>query len=300
MTAESRDGFTCVACGTALIQPLRKGAFSYYVCGSCGTASMRPLPGDQEIVDHYRRKFESGNYELLRRFASEYQVVYRGFLESVRRAFAEDGRPLRGLSVLDVGCFTGEFLVLAADAGCDVRGFELQDEAVAIAQQRLGERVAKTDVHDRGIDGQHYDAICLFGLIEHVRDPVGLLVRCRSLLRPGGRLFLQTPNRGSLLAGLLGKYWPPYSPVEHLHLFSQSALEKVLQDNGYSVTLVYGHWKRLPVEYVFEMMRHYGPEIRALIRPLYALSPKWLRASAAPFYIGEMFVVATRTDPPAA
>jgi 2-polyprenyl-3-methyl-5-hydroxy-6-metoxy-1,4-benzoquinol methylase len=175
---------------------------------------MHPLPGDAAIVEHYRGKFADGNYELLRRFAHQYEVVYRGFLDMVRHAFASQGQGLKGLKVMEVGCFTADFLALAAAEGCDVVGFELQDQAVALAQQRLPGRVHQIDVHDSGLDGATYDAVCLFGLIEHVRDPMGLLARCCAMLRPGGWIFLQTPNRGSIPARLLGRYWPPNAPVE--------------------------------------------------------------------------------------
>ena len=286
----------CVACGEPLSMSVRKGSYEYLICRRCGTAAMHPLPGDAEIVEHYRRGFAAGNYELLRRFAGRYEVVYRGFLEMIQQAFASQGRSLQGVRLMDVGCFTADFLAIAAEAGCDVIGFELQDEAVAIAQERLPGRVHQIDVHDRGLDGSTYDAICLFGVIEHVRDPIGLLTRCSVLLRPGGWIFLQTPNRTSLPARLLGKYWPPYSPVEHLHLFSQAALVNALAKNGCEVKLVRPHWKRLPVEYVFEMMHHYGPEIRALLKPLYSICPKPLRAAALPFYAGEIVIAAKRAS----
>jgi 2-polyprenyl-3-methyl-5-hydroxy-6-metoxy-1,4-benzoquinol methylase len=255
---------------------------------------MVPSPTDEEIESHYRAKFNDGNYELIRRFAESYRSVYRGFLSEVAGRFRQDGRDLRGLRLLEVGCFTGEFLVLAQEAGFEVTGYELQDEAVAEAQKTLPGRVKKIDVHDRGLEGDSYDAVCLFGVVEHVRDPKGLVARCVQMLKPGGWIFVQTPDSGSLPARLLGRYWPPYAPIEHINLLPRAALESVLEDAGCESFRARAHWKALPVEYVFEMMRHFGPELRSVIEPAYRLLPKGLRSASLPFYAGEMLASARR------
>ncbi|MDD5304305.1 MAG: class I SAM-dependent methyltransferase [Elusimicrobia bacterium] len=284
----------CVVCGGSMALAFPKGRHAYASCGSCGTASMVPSPTDDEIEGHYRAKFNDGNYELIRRFADSYRNVYRGFLAEVAERFRGDGRGLRGLRLLEVGCFTGEFLVLAQEAGCDVMGYELQDEAVAEAQKTLPGRVRKIDVHDRGLDGDSYDAVCLFGVVEHVRDPKGLVARCVQMLKPGGWIFVQTPDRGSLPARALGRFWPPYAPIEHINLLPQSALESMLTEAGCEDFRARAHWKSLPIEYIFEMMRHFGPELRTLVEPVYRLTPKRLRAASLPFYAGEMLASARR------
>lgn len=284
----------CVVCGGRLSRAFAKGRHSYASCEACGTAAMAPSPTDGEIEAHYRAKFNDGNYELIRRFADSYRSVYRGFLAEVAGRFQQDGRDLKGLRLLEVGCFTGEFLVLAQEAGFEVTGYELQDEAVAEAQKTLPGRVKKIDVHDRGLEGDSYDAVCLFGVVEHVRDPKGLVARCVQMLKPGGWIFVQTPDSGSLPARLLGRYWPPYAPVEHINLLPRTALESILSEAGCEDFRARAHWKALPVEYVFEMMRHFGPELRSVVEPVYRLLPKGLRAASLPFYAGEMLASARR------
>ncbi len=58
---------------------------------------------------------------------------------------ASQGKSLQGNSVLDIGCFTGEFLELLQDKGADVFGLELQTEAVDIANQKLPGKVYEAD-----------------------------------------------------------------------------------------------------------------------------------------------------------
>ena len=101
--------------------------------------------------------------------------------------------------------------------------------------------------------------------------------------------MLQTPNTGSLLCRALGKYWPPYAPVEHLNLFSARSLKMLLASLGLRQIEVHNHWKTLPVEYVYQMLQNYGPDLRRILTPFYKIaSPAFIRNSALPFYVGEM------------
>ena len=87
--------------------------------------STHPYPTPAEIEAHYERKYDEGNYELLRRYAPQYRGVYQSYVQVLERAL-----PLRSATVLDIGCFTGEFLQLAAERGAEVYGLELQPRAV--------------------------------------------------------------------------------------------------------------------------------------------------------------------------
>jgi cyclopropane fatty-acyl-phospholipid synthase-like methyltransferase len=74
--------------------------------------------------------------------ARRYGTAYRRVNEQLA-----DWMTIRpGERVLDVGCFTGELLVLLADRGAAVYGVELQAEAVKLANERLGGRVVQTDI----------------------------------------------------------------------------------------------------------------------------------------------------------
>ena len=44
----------------------------------------------------------------------------------------------------------------------------------------------------------------------------------------GNWLYLETPDAGSGVARVLRSAWPPLAPVEHIHLFSATALQCVL------------------------------------------------------------------------
>jgi 2-polyprenyl-3-methyl-5-hydroxy-6-metoxy-1,4-benzoquinol methylase len=259
----------------------------YYRCAACGLVSTYPLPDASAIEAHYARKFASGNYELRRRYEQPYRAVNEQYLELLKKRVLKPNP-----SILDVGCFTGDFLELLNQNGWDVCGVELQPEAVEIANARLPGRVFQTDLYGGNFPRRHFDVVSLLGLIEHVADPMRMLFRCVELLAPGGVLLIQTPDSGSLLARGMRQFWPPYAPVEHIHLFSRRAIKKALSQVGLGNIRVLRHVKKLPIAYVYEMLQNFGPEFYRLFGPFFAILPPFLRNISLPFYVGEMLVIA--------
>lgn len=267
--------------------------FDYYQCSSCGLVSTYPLPTTKTIKEHYKKKFQQGNYQLLRKYSNQYKRVYENFAEELEEALKDKKNKFKGLKVLDIGCFTGEFLEILKKRGADVYGIELQDDAVKIANKKLGDRVYKADVMGNEFPNMKFDIISLLGLIEHVTDPIRLLMRSSKLLRKDGILLIQTPNSGSFFAKVMKKYWPPYAPIEHIHLFSQKSLKILLEASGFQVLEIKSHIKPLPVGYIYNMLDNFGPEFKILFKPVQYLLPIFEKISI-PSYIGEVIIIAKK------
>ena len=267
---------------------------SYFRCVGCALVSTYPVPDLAALQAHYAQKFLDGNYRLLQEYSTQYRAVYEDFARVLKRRLGRRGQQLAGLDVLDIGCFTGEFLHVLMESGASVYGLELQTEAVQIAAEKFPGRIFQADVLSKDFPQVKCDIITLLGVLEHVLDPIALLRRAAELLNPCGLLMIQTPNSTSLLARLLGKLWPPYAPIEHIHLFSSQSVKTALRDIGFVDIEITQHWKRLPISYIYFMLRDFGPEFHAWLRPLYRHLPHSLVAAAIPCYAGEMIVTAIK------
>lgn len=284
----------CAVCGAFQFHMFNYRLYHYHRCPNCWHVTTYPIPDKQTMAEHYARKFISGNYQLLREASQEYRQVYNDFIETLTHQLRLHGLNFNGLKVLDVGCFTGEFLQMLQSLGADVYGLELQSEAVEIANSNLPGRIMQADVDNADFPSTSFDIISLLGVIEHVVEPMRVLRRSMELLRPGGFMIIQTPNSASLLARVMRGLWPPYAPIEHVHLFSRQSLECALANLGMEGITYKPHWKKLPVYYVYNMLQNYGPEFHRLARPIYTRLPAGLTRSALRFYIGEMIVVARK------
>lgn len=284
----------CIVCGGIQKHVFEYKNFHYYKCGNCGLVSTYPLPTKSMIKQHYADKFKTGNYKVLREYSKYYLEIYKQLANILGERLALNNKIFRGLKILDIGCFTGEFLEVLAEKGADVYGVELQSDAVAIARKKLPNRIFEVDLNSEEPPKDKFDVITLLGLIEHVHNPVELLKKTAKSLKKGGMIMIQTPDSSSFLAKTMKKYWPPYAPVEHIHLFSRKALEKLLTDLGFSDIKFKSHVKKLPIGYVYSMLQSFGPEFRAIIKPFYSILPEKLTYISLPFYAGEMAVTAKK------
>ena len=138
-----------------------------------------------------------------------------------------------GKRLLDVGCGDGRFLALARGLEWECHGVEPDAAAAQVVREQgmslLGSRVEDLPGELAGT----FDVITLNQVIEHVYDPVAVLRRCRDLLRPGGYLWLETPNTDSLGYEIYGAHWRGLETPRHLVLFNFPSLSWSLERAGF-------------------------------------------------------------------
>ena len=140
--------------------------------------------------------------------------------------------PATGGSVLDVGCGNGGFLAMASGGGWSVAGVDFDEDSVAAARSRgLPVRLGGIELLDDS--RERFDVITISHVIEHVYDPLAMLARSHRLLKPGGMLWLETPNISSQGAARFGANWRGLEPPRHLVLFNRASLVRSMRDAGF-------------------------------------------------------------------
>lgn len=100
---------------------------------------------------------------------------------------------------LDVGCGSGVFTRMLAEAGGRALGLDGSPAMVEAARKAGGARFEVGRVEDVGALAQSFDgAICL-SVLEYLPDPAQGLKAIAGRLKPGGRLAVSAPNRASTL-----------------------------------------------------------------------------------------------------
>jgi SAM-dependent methyltransferase len=133
-----------------------------------------------------------------------------------------------GRDVLDVGCRYGA-LTRAYLGGNHVVGIDVDRWALYEAAQ-LGIETHWADA-EQGLpfEDETFDAVVAGELLEHIRDPAGLVSEARRVLCPGGTLVGSVPNGFRLknrLRYLAGR--KPESDPTHLHVFSPADVRALL------------------------------------------------------------------------
>jgi SAM-dependent methyltransferase len=146
-------------------------------------------------------------------------------------------RPIKGAQrrVLDIGCGSGEWLLVAREAGWTAVGSDPDPVAQAGAAE-LGLEVRQGGAEAWEDQPGSFDAISMSHVIEHVHDPVDTLRRAFELLRPGGQLFIECPNIDALGHSIYGPNWRGLEPPRHLVLFNRHSLSDALGARGFVKT----------------------------------------------------------------
>ncbi|MER3446535.1 MAG: hypothetical protein C4291_06670 [Candidatus Dadabacteria bacterium] len=140
--------------------------------------------------------------------------------------------PARKGRLLDIGCGNGGFLLTMSKLGCwQVEGVE-PDSISAELSRKSGLSIYEEPVESITLEPNSFDAITMHHVIEHLSDPMGVLKKLSSALRPGGSLVSISPNPLAFLARWFGGDWRGLDPPRHFVLMGPQALANMSSQVG--------------------------------------------------------------------
>ena len=134
--------------------------------------------------------------------------------------------------ILDVGCGLGYFLS-GIDETWEKFGVEISNFCADYAQE-WGE-IFTGKIEDLKLCHNDFDVIVLHHVIEHVENPINLILEIKNLMKKGGTLVLGTPDFDSGCARLFGKNFRLLNDPTHISLFSNESMHRFLRDFGFTI-----------------------------------------------------------------
>lgn len=149
--------------------------------------------------------------------------------------------------VLDLGCWTGLLgEKLKKEKNCFVIGVDINEKALELAKKRL-DKVFLADLDNWDIKNglPNFDYITATDVLEHLKNPEGLLLKVKKYLKDEGRLIISVPNIAFWtirLKHLLGNFDYENTGIldnTHLRFFTKKTATQMLENCGYIIEKFY-------------------------------------------------------------
>jgi SAM-dependent methyltransferase len=119
-----------------------------------------------------------------------------GNLDANVRFLDDSGLLQSGLKMLEIGCGRGTLLHRLSARHFDVVGVEINPIRIEESRQSYGGlRIFQTSGTELPFANEQFDIVLSFDVLEHIPDTDAHLAEVRRVLKPGGWLLLQTPNK---------------------------------------------------------------------------------------------------------
>jgi SAM-dependent methyltransferase len=228
--------------------------FAVVACRDCGFRWLNPRPTAAEYTalysDGYFAKAADNNTPetpWLRNFPPVEEDYSTAIVNRLTSHFRSRLRLLERLcprkgSILDVGAATGDFVVLAREAGFETVGLEPSPAACHMAREKHGVSLTCGDLFSYDAGNKRFDVVHLNHVFEHLLDPAAALDRIRRLMHPDSLLVIEVPNQFEnwpqkvrQIMNRIERLPRSLHSIHHTYFYTRTHLERLLSDHGFRV-----------------------------------------------------------------
>lgn len=138
--------------------------------------------------------------------------------------------------ILDVGCGSGKLVAYLQQRGFTAHGCDVSPAALQLARKHIDARFLKqASALKLPYETGSFDFVSSISVIEHLSyiDGMKFLKEARRILKPGGRIFLVTPNYSTPIRLIQKNKWFGYSDPTHIQFYSPASLGELLKKCGF-------------------------------------------------------------------
>jgi len=222
----------CAVCnGTNNRQLFQKQGFVFVQCLDCKHIYVHNRIRSDKLNELYiESNADKVNLQLQQNsFHQEYwELVYDKYFGHLMPLMPDNP------GVLDIGCGVGLFLsfVRKIKKSWDLYGVELNPFAAEYVINEVG----KSNFYNSPLEtidfNRKFGLITMWGVLEHLSDPLVVLGKIRSIINNNGYLLILIPNVRSRAVKILGPSTPTFEPRSHIQFFTDESLEPFAKLNN--------------------------------------------------------------------
>lgn len=197
-------------------------------CARCGFYYADNIPKQGEFDDYYKNqsKYES----VLDTLTDSHRIRFERSLTFMKHCIETYGMDFNEMRIADIGCATGNFLRFLQEKGLVyLMGIDPSLACVHFLEE-CGLKAKQAVVNE--LNGEEtFDFIRLNAVLEHVVDLHEFIEHIKTVLAPGGAVYLSVPN----IEGFFEEENCPFQEfsVEHINYFSAQSLKMLMQKHSF-------------------------------------------------------------------
>lgn len=205
------------------------GEKDFIFCSTCSLVFRKQFPSENELKLLYKSSYSDRNIKnkMTNQESGSFAIgVYSKF---IRDNFLKQNTVQR---LLDYGSGTGELVEKLKKYNMDINidGFEFSKHAIKYCFDKRG-FLLKNNL--RHVPNNYYDFVTMIEVIEHLTDLNASLKELHRITKPGGIIFITTPNRYGLRAIIERGFWKEARKKFHLFLFDFKSLYYLFKKFGF-------------------------------------------------------------------
>jgi 2-polyprenyl-3-methyl-5-hydroxy-6-metoxy-1,4-benzoquinol methylase len=246
--------------------------FVLFKCSECTLLFLEDYAKDRDYLygEHYSPWSHDTGIE--REIAKSKKIAFRRQLKVFEKVVQ-----LRGKKTLDIGAGGGYLMECVSEAGAEAFGLEISPHYASRCQQKFPGQFFLGDLFSANFSDEKFDIIFMTDVLEHLAEPVRVMREVERILKPGGYLFLISPDTDSWTRKIMRSSWFQYKH-EHVMLYNRKSLEVLLKKNELELQLFLPNKKRFNLNYYAAYFQKYSLfGLEKIFLFLFNYFPKWLR-----------------------
>lgn len=157
--------------------------------------------------------------------------------------------------LLDVGAAAGFIMKGFENKGWQVSGVEPNPTMAAYGKDNLGLDIRVGTIEDSGVKIM-VDLVLLIQVVAHLYDLNRAMDSIGRIIKNDGYLLIETWDKDSYIARILGRRWHEYSPPSTLNYFSRKTMDFLLSRYGFRKIAGGRPGKKLHSRHARSLLRH--------------------------------------------